>query len=133
MKHYYQLTDNEPAIVSGQISKPEGFTEYDPDNPPEDLVLAQKSNALNTESHRKTTDIQIPSHLLLPFSLGGSAVDETLIKMLSTAVALGAKVVTHPEKGITCVTVYDTFLDTLPTPVKDLLDQFIVDKSVNNK
>ena len=123
MKHYYQLTDTTPAIVSGQISKPEGFTEYNPDNPPEELLEAQKEG-----QEAGLTTIAIPSELLIPSELGGAAKDDGLVKMLSLAVAMGAKSVTHPEGGVTCVTVYDSFLETLPKAVKDQIKEFEVEK-----
>ena len=123
MKHYYNLTDGKPALVSGQISKPDGFTEYDPDNPPAELLDAQKDDRVEGVS-----TIAVPSKLLIPVSLGGEALDDGLVRMLSLAVSMGAKVVTHPAGGLTCVTVYDSFLAGLPDVVRQQVNEFIVDK-----
>lgn len=119
MKNYYKLTTGKPAIVSGQFDKPEGFTEYDPENPPQELIDAQEPPPTIS-----LIEITVPTDLVTSPRLGGNG-DPELMELLVEARSVGANAVTHPDRGVTCITVYESLLAKLPDETKELLAPYI--------
>ena len=121
MNSFYKLNGEgeQPTTITLAASEYLDFDEYDPENPPQELIDAQAP-----EPELEVTELTIPTSLVTSPRLGGNG-DPELMELLTEARSVGATAVTHPDKGVTCLTVYSVMVSNLPTATKELLAPYI--------
>ena len=126
LKKYYRLIDGKPHTI-GATSAPSGFTEYDPNNKPQELIDAldtQEQARLAEEQARTTLEIRIPYNICSPLR-GHADFDADVYALVQVASNMGATKKPDLVTDELIVYLYQAEYDNLSAANKAIVDQFL--------